>query len=65
MVSFISLRSTIMSIAPFSIRKSLLWKKQIFRVRIRPSFEDEEVDPIIKRLERGDYEFQVLGKGQQ
>ncbi|RZO96401.1 MAG: SPOR domain-containing protein [Gammaproteobacteria bacterium] len=39
--------------------------KQIFRVRIRPSFEDEEVDPIIKRLERGDYEFQVLGKGQQ
>lgn len=39
--------------------------KKIFRVRIRPSFEDEEVDPIIKRLERGDYEFQVLGKGQQ
>ena len=37
----------------------------MFRVRIRPSFEDEEVDPIIKRLERGDYEFQVLGKGQQ
>ena len=39
--------------------------KKIFRVRIRPYFEDEEVDPIIKRLERGDYEFQVLGKGQQ
>ena len=39
--------------------------KKIFRVRIRPSFEDEEVDPIIKKLERGDYEFQVLGKGQQ
>ena len=39
--------------------------KKIFRVRIRPSSEDEEVDPIIKRLERGDYEFQVLGKGQQ
>ena len=39
--------------------------KKIFRVRIRPSFEDEELDPIIKRLERGDYEFQVLGKGQQ
>ncbi|MCH1530465.1 MAG: SPOR domain-containing protein [Gammaproteobacteria bacterium] len=39
--------------------------KKIFRVRIRPSFEDEEVDPIIKRLGRGDYEFQVLGKGQQ
>ena len=39
--------------------------KKIFRVRIRPSFEDEEVNPIIKRLERGDYEFQVLGKGQQ
>ena len=39
--------------------------KKIFRVRIRPSYEDEEVDPIIKRLERGDYEFQVLGKGQQ
>jgi cell division protein FtsN len=39
--------------------------KKIFRVRIRPSFEDEEVDPIIKRLERGDHEFQVLGKGQQ
>ena len=39
--------------------------KIIFRVRIRPSFEDEEVDPIIKKLERGDYEFQVLGKGQQ
>ena len=39
--------------------------KKIFRVRIRPSFEDEEVDAIIKKLERGDYEFQVLGKGQQ
>ena len=39
--------------------------KKIFRVRIRPSFEDEEVNPIIKKLERGDYEFQVLGKGQQ
>ena len=39
--------------------------KKIFRVRIRPSFEDEEVDPIIKKLERDDYEFQVLGKGQQ
>ena len=39
--------------------------KKIFRVRIRPSFEDEELDPIIERLERGDYEFQVLGKGQQ
>jgi len=38
---------------------------KIFRVRIRPSFEDEEVDPIIKKLERGDYDFQVLGKGQQ
>lgn len=39
--------------------------KKIFRVRIRPSFEDEEANPIIKKLERGDYEFQVLGKGQQ
>ena len=39
--------------------------KKIYRVRIRPSYEDEEVDPVIKRLERGDHDFQVLGKGQQ
>ena len=39
--------------------------KKIYRVRIRPSYEDEQVDPIIKKLERGDHDFQVLGKGQQ
>ena len=39
--------------------------KKIYRVRIRPSYEDEEVDPVIKRLERGESDFQVLGKGQQ
>ena len=39
--------------------------KKIYRVRIRPSNEDEEAAPIIKKLERGDHEFQVLGKGQQ
>ncbi|HJL80431.1 MAG: SPOR domain-containing protein [Gammaproteobacteria bacterium] len=38
---------------------------KIFRVRIRPSDEDEAVDPIIRKLERGNHEFQVLGKGQQ
>ena len=39
--------------------------KKIYRVRIRPSYEDEQVDPIIKKLERGEHDFQVLGKGQQ
>ena len=38
---------------------------KIYRVRIRPSYEDEEVAPVIKKLERGNHEFQVLGKGQQ
>ena len=39
--------------------------KTIYRVRIRPSYEDEQVDPVIKKLERGEHDFQVLGKGQQ
>lgn len=38
---------------------------KLFRVRIRPANDEEEVNPIIKKLERADIEFRVLGKGQQ
>ena len=47
------------------VRSKDLSGKTIYRLSIRPSYDDEQVDPVIKKLERGEHDFQVLGKGQQ